>query len=75
MFWKWLFALYVTVWVLQGTETFTVAEALADDVDGIAGLSESQVGRCPHEAWVVRRSDVIHLAVGESVFYSQESIA
>ena len=42
MFWKWLFALYVTVWVLQGTETFTVAEALADDVDGIAGLSEGQ---------------------------------
>jgi endonuclease/exonuclease/phosphatase family metal-dependent hydrolase len=24
MFWKWLFTLYVTVWVLQGTETFTV---------------------------------------------------
>ena len=24
MFWKWLFTLYATVWVLQGTETFTV---------------------------------------------------
>ena len=24
MLWRWLFTLYVTVWVLQGTETFTV---------------------------------------------------
>ena len=24
MFWRWLFTLYVTVLVLQGTETFTV---------------------------------------------------
>ena len=24
MFWRWLFTLYVTVWVLRGTETFTV---------------------------------------------------
>lgn len=24
MFWRWLFTLYVTVWVLHGTETFTV---------------------------------------------------
>ena len=24
MLWKWLFTLYATVWVLQGTETFTV---------------------------------------------------
>ena len=24
MFWRWLFSLYATVWVLHGTETFTV---------------------------------------------------
>ena len=24
MFWRWLFTLYATVWVLQGARTFTV---------------------------------------------------